>query len=165
MLQKSGIDYVKGLQMKYSKIMKERIRRVRVLFKELGYDIFEGEKQEGSYTAGIDDNHDFQCGYYIDNDSKFLEIVFTFSFSLKLGPYLRQNLEEMLKICYEYGCYMNLYTSEDEISFSVFSKLYYAGLNYYSLRETMHDFKACVEDLKALLDIKTNAEDGDYENP
>jgi len=151
--------------MKYSKIMKERIRRVRVLFKELGYDIFEGEKQEGSYTAGIDDNHDFQCGYYIDNDSKFLEIVFTFSFSLKLGPYLRQNLEEMLKICYEYGCYMNLYTSEDEISFSVFSKLYYAGLNYYSLRETMHDFKACVEDLKALLDIKTNAEDGDYENP
>jgi len=151
--------------MKYSKIMKERIRRVRVLFKELGYDIFEGEKQEGSYTAGIDDNNDFQCGYYIDNDSKFLEIVFTFSFSLKLSEYLRHNLEEMMKICYEYGCYMNLYTTEEEISFSVFSKLYYAGLNYYSLRETMNDFKACVEDLKGLLDIKTNAEDGDYENP
>jgi len=148
--------------MKYSKLMKERIRRVRVLFKELDYDIFEGERHEESYSAGIDNSKDFQCGYYIDNDSKFLELVFTFSFSIKLGQYVRQNLEEMTKICYEYGCYINLFSSEDEITFSIFSKLYYAGLNYYSLRDTLNDFKACVEELKDLLDIqseKAEAED------
>lgn len=147
--------------MKYSKLMKERIRRVRVLFKELGYDIFEGEKHEESYSAGIDDNNDFQCGYYIDTDSKFLEIVFTFSFSLKLGQYVKNNLEEMTKICYEYGCYLNLFTSEEEITFSVFSKIYYAGLNYYSLRDTLNDFKGCTEDLKVLLDIQSQTEEGD----
>lgn len=140
--------------MKYSKLMKERIRRVRVLFKELGYDIFEGEKQEDSYTAGIDDNHGFQCGFFIDVDSKFLEIAFTFSFSPKLGAFIQQNLEEMLKICYEYGCYLNLQKNGDEIAFSVFSKLYFAGLNYYSLRETLNDFKACIETLKDLLDLQ-----------
>ncbi len=150
--------------MKYSKLMKERIRRVRVLFKELGYDIFEGEKHEESYSAGIDDNREFQCGYFIDNDSKFLELVFTFSFSIKLGPYVRGNLEEMIKICYEYGCYINLFTSEEEITFSVFSKLYYAGLNYYSLRDTLNDFKACVEDLKILLNIQTAGEEEEDED-
>ncbi len=150
--------------MKYSKLMKERIRRVRVLFKELGYDIFEGEKHEESYSAGIDDNKEFQCGYFIDNDSKFLELVFTFSFSIKLGQYVRGNLEEMIKICYEYGCYINLFTSEEEITFSVFSKLYYAGLNYYSLRDTLNDFKACVEDLKILLNIQTAGEEEEDED-
>lgn len=150
--------------MKYSKLMKERIRRVRVLFKELGYDIFEGEKHEESYSAGIDDNKDFQCGYFIDNDSKFLELVFTFSFSIKLGQYVRSNLEEMIKTCYEFGCYINLFSSDEEITFSVFSKLYYAGLNYYSLRDTLNDFKSCVEDLKSLLDIQTAAEEEDDED-
>jgi hypothetical protein len=140
--------------------MKERIRRVKVLFKELGYDIYEGEKQEDSYSAGVDDNNDFQCSYYIDNDSKFLEIAFTFSFSAKLGSFIQHNLYEMLKICYEYGCYMNIYSAEEEITFSIFSKIYYAGLNYYALRETMSDFKACVSDLMTLLDLQAAEEDG-----
>jgi hypothetical protein len=145
---------MKGDPMKYSKIMKERIRRVRVLFKELGYDIFEGEKHKDSYTAGIDDNNGFQCGFFIDVDSKFLEIAFTFSFSPKLSGFIQQKLEEMLNICYEFGCYINIQKSSEEISFSVFSKLYFAGLNYYSLRDTLTDFKACVEALKELIDIQ-----------
>jgi hypothetical protein len=140
--------------MKYSKLMKERIRRVRVLFKELGYDIYEGEKQEDSYTAGIDNNHGFQCGFFIDIDSKFLEIAFTFSFSLKLGSFIQQKLEEMMKICYEFGCYLNIENGKEDISFSVFSKLYFAGLNYYSLRETLFDFKSCIDELKDLLDLQ-----------
>ncbi len=139
--------------MKYSKLMKERIRRVRVLFKELGYDIFEGEKHEDSYTAGIDDNHGFQCGFFIDIDSKFLEIAFTFSFSPKLSKFISEKIEDMLKICYEFGCYMNIQKNTDEIAFSVFSKLYFAGLNYYSLRECLSDFKACIESLKEVLDL------------
>ena len=150
--------------MKYSKIMKERIRRVRVLFKELGYDIFEGEKHEESYTAGIDDNHGFQCGFFIDEECKFLEIAFTFSFSPRLASFIKTRLEEMLKICYEYGCYVNIQKDSEEIAFSIFSKLYFAGLNYYALRETLNDFKTCVEALKELMDLQAPNDDDEEED-
>lgn len=50
--------------MKYSKLMKERIRRVKVLFKELGYNVFDGERQEESFTAGFEDNTGFQSGFF-----------------------------------------------------------------------------------------------------
>ncbi|MEW5815699.1 MAG: hypothetical protein AB1798_09940 [Spirochaetota bacterium] len=139
--------------MKYSKLMKERIRRVRILFMELGFELLDGIKQEDSYSAGFDDNTGFQAGFFIDTDSKFLEIAFTFSFSPKLSTFVQTKLEDMLNICYEYGCYMNIQKNLDEITFSVFSKLYFAGLNYYSLRETLTDFRACIENLKEILEI------------
>jgi hypothetical protein len=140
--------------MKYSKLMKERIRRVRILFKELGYELFEGERQEDTYTASFEVGESFQGGFYIDSDNKFLEIAYTFSFSAQLGPLIQRKLEEMLKICYEYGCYINLQTENEEISFSVFSKVYFAGLNYYSLRETLKDYQDCIEALKELIEIE-----------
>ena len=58
----------------------------------------------------------------------------------------------MLKICYEFGCYLNL-QKNDEIMFSVFSKIYFAGLNYYSLKETLKDFNGCIESLRELIEI------------
>ena len=69
---------------------------------------------------------------------------------------LKQRLEEMLKLCYEYGCYIILAEAEKELSFSVFTKLYYTGLNYYSLKQSMEDFKECVDALTSLL--KTSSE-------
>ena len=138
--------------MKYSKLMKERIRRVRVLFKELGYDVFDGETEEDSYHAGYERDSGYEGSFYIDRDSKFLELAYTFSFSSKLTMYIRDRLDEMLKICYEFGCYLNLQKS-DEIMFSVFSKIYFAGLNYYSLKETLKDFNGCIESLRELIEI------------
>ncbi len=141
--------------MKYSKLMKERIRRVRVLFKELGYDLFEGERQEETYTASFEQGDSFQGGFYIDSDNKFLEIAYTFTFSPKLAAIVQQKLEEMLKVCYEYGCYLNIQKEENgDISFSIFSKVYFAGLNYYSLRETLKDFQESIEALKELIEIE-----------
>ncbi len=140
--------------MKYSKLMKERIRRVRVLFKELGYELFEGERQEDTYTASFEIGDSFQGGFYIDSDNKFLEVAYTFSFSPKMGPMIQKNLPEMLKVCYEYGCYINVQTESEEIAFSVFSKIYFAGLNYYSLRETLKDYQECVESLRELIEIE-----------
>ena len=93
--------------MKYSKLMKERIRRVRIIFKELGYDLVEGEKNEESFSAAFENEEGFQGGFFIDNDNKFLEIAFTFSFSQELGSFIQQRLEDMLRVCYEFGCYMN----------------------------------------------------------
>jgi hypothetical protein len=145
--------------MKYSKLMKERIRRVRILFRELGHDIIEGDRSEESFSAAYENDEGFLGGFFIDADNKFLEIAFTFSFSHELGPFIQQRLEEMLRVCYEFGCYLNVQNSTNEIEFSVYSKIYYAGLNYYALKETLRDFQACVESIKEVIDIQTDAED------
>ena len=39
-------------------------------------------------------------------------------------------------------------------NFSVFSKVYFAGLNYYSLKETLKDFLFCVDDIKDIIEIE-----------
>ena len=121
--------------MKYSKLMKERIHRVKILFKELGYEVYEGESSEDSFSAAFESNSGFQGGFFIDIENKFLEVAFTFSFSSRLVSFVQKNLEEMLGICYEYGCYMNLQKVDGEISFSVFSKVYYADLTTILLKK------------------------------
>ena len=137
-----------------SKLIRERIRRVRILFKELGYDLFDGELYEESYSSGFSDKRGFHSGFFVDNDSRFLELVFTFSFSQRLGAFIQNKLEEMLLVCYEFGCYLNIRRDEESIEFSVFSKIYYAGLNYFSLKETLVDFKECVETLKGSISLQ-----------
>ena len=144
--------------MKYSKLMRERIRRIRILFKELGYDLVEGEKSEETFSSAFEDEDGFQGGFFIDSDNKFLEIAFTFTFSSELGLYLQQKLSDMLRICYEFGCYLNIQYNEAEIEFSIYSKLYYAGINYYSLKETLRDFNGCIEMLKELVDLTVDEE-------
>ena len=144
--------------MKYTKLMQERIRRVNVLFKELGYEIEEGDSTENSYSAAFEKETDFCGGFFIDDDSKFLEVAFTFAFSPRLVNFVQERLEEMLKICYEYGCYMNI-QKFDDFNFSVFSKVYFAGLNYYSLKETLKDFLYCVDDIKEIIEINSEEQE------
>lgn len=139
--------------MKYSKLMKERIRRTGILFRELGYEVIDGEILEDTYTAGFESNDGFQGGLFIDRDSKFLELAFTFSFGPQLSGYLQDRMEDLLQICYEFGCYVNLDVGEADVTFSVFSKVYYAGLNYFSLKETIKDFREAVDAIQDLLDL------------
>jgi hypothetical protein len=137
--------------MKISRIMKERIRRVQVLFRELGYKS-EGAKEEDEVFAGSFRSDDgFEGGFLIDKQCRFLELAFSFHFSLDLDLRIREKLEEMLAICYDYGCYISLEKPGEEMAFSVYSKVYYAGLNYYSLRETLLDFMDCVDTLAELI--------------
>ena len=140
--------------MKKSKLMKERIRRVSVLLKELGYELEDNEYFDDTYTAGILGEDGFQAGLFIDHESKFLELAFTFSFSPSLSEFIKERIEEMLHVTYEYGCYISIDNSSREISFSVFAKVYYVGLNYLSLRETIRDFRAAIEALQELLEIQ-----------
>jgi hypothetical protein len=146
--------------MKFSKLMKERIRRTSVLFKELGYELVDSEVMEDTYTAGFEGDDGFQGGVFIDRDSKFLELAFTFTFSPAFVEFVREKLEEMLQICYEYGCYVSVETTEDDIALSVFSKIYYAGLNYFSLKETLKDFREAVSTLEELFDIERELDKG-----
>jgi len=141
--------------MKYSKLMKERVRRVGVLLRELGFEMLDGELLEETYSAGFESQDGFQGAVYIDRDSKFLELAYTFSFSANLADYVQGKLEEMMQICYEYGCYCTLQSTTREITFTVFSKIYYAGLNYYALKETVRDYRDAVDALTDLLELKS----------
>ncbi len=144
--------------MKYSKLMKERVRRVAVLLRELGYQLLDGEFIDETYSAGFESSDGFQAGLFIDRESKFLEMAYTFTFSPNLTDYLQSRIEEIYQICYEYGCHTNLQTTPDDISFSVFSKIYYAGLNYYALKETVRDFREATDELTLLLELPREAE-------
>ncbi len=146
--------------MKQSKAMAERIRRSTILFKELGYELMDTERTDEGYSAAIAWKGNIEGGFFIDAQSRFLEIAYTFSFSSELGAYVREKLEEMLKVCYDFGCYFNLQHGEEEISFSLFSKIYYTGLSYYSLRDTLRDFKECVAETTELLRICGREEEG-----
>jgi hypothetical protein len=145
--------------MKKSKLMNERIKRVRVLFKELGLKILDSEHDELTFTAGFEGEDGLQGGIFIDRKSNFLEISFTFFFSHSMVDFVQQRLEEMLKVCYEYGCYLNLDKTKSEICFSVFSKIYFSGFNFYSLKNCLEDFAACIRALTEVLEIKKELED------
>jgi hypothetical protein len=142
--------------MKESKLMEERIRRVKVLFKELGFRFFNTETQGTLFTSGFEDKEGFQGEVIIDRKCRFLEISFTFFFSLEMADFLKQRLEEMLKLCYEFGCYIILSDADKDLGFSVFTKLYYTGLNFYSLKQSVEDFRECVEGLTNLLKISSD---------
>jgi len=134
----------------------EKIRRTKVLFKELGCKIVGGKITDNVYTAGFDNDTGMHGGFYIDKESSFLEIVYTFSFSTSMHEFIKDRLEKMLSICYEYGCYINIQNSKSEILFSVFTKLYFSGLNYYSLKESLKDFTKCVSILTEIIDIEND---------
>lgn len=142
-------------------ILEERKRRVEVLLRELNYEIIDAEPLEDAYSASIQDEAGFMSAYFIDKESKFLEFSFVFSFSPEFQDFIRDRLDEMLQICYEFASYVNIINSNDEISFSLFTKIYYAGLNYYSLKETLRDFKSAVKNLTELLDIRQDIQKGD----
>ena len=148
--------------MKSSKLLEERIRRVKVLFKELAYRTFGDERSEGSFAAAFDNQAGRHGGFFIDRESRFFEIGYSFQFSPAMGSYLKDRLEEMLKICYEFGCYTNIQSSKSEITFSIFTKIYFSGLNYYSLKDSLRDFRRCVDLITELMDIESgSAEPGE----
>ena len=132
-----------------------------MLFNELGYEVVEPEERDGAYTAGFQNEAGFQAGFYIDEESKFLEFAFSFTFSRSLGGFLMSKMEEVLRVCYEYGAYFNLQTFKKETTLTIFTKIYYAGLNYYSLKETLRDFREAVDALRDLVEIKSENIKGD----
>jgi hypothetical protein len=140
--------------------MQERIRRTQVLLKELGYEVHEGEVTEDSYSGGLVAPDGFQAGFFIDADSKFLELAFTFTFGNVMADFVRERIEEMLHTLYEYGCYLSLQIDQQEISYTIFSKIYFAGLNYFALKETIRDFRDAVDANQEIFEIHMENEKG-----
>ncbi|MBN2531933.1 MAG: hypothetical protein JXB88_03520 [Spirochaetales bacterium] len=136
--------------------LEERIQRVRILFKELGYSAMNEEQHDDMFTCEIQNDTDFLGGIYIDRNSRFLEIAYTYSFSVNTISFLKSRIEDILRICYEYGSYCNFIEIDDEILFSIYTKVYYTGINYYSLRDTLNDFKKCISNVTRILDLDIN---------
>jgi len=139
--------------MKYSKIMKERIRRVQVLFKELGYDLFDEERLEESYSTAFVHSNGLQGMFFIEKENRFLEVVYNLTFSSQLAEFVQHKMPEVFETCFEYGCYMSTFADEYAINISLFSKVYFSGLNYYSLKDTMADFYRCSTAVKELVSL------------
>lgn len=145
--------------MKQSRIMKERIRRVRLLFKELGYELEEEEYDSEVYSAGFRGTSRPGGVIYIDRHCRFVEIAYSYLFSIHLSGFLRTQLAVFQDICYEFGCYYLLRNEDDHILFTVHSKIYYAGLNYFALKETLRDLSSAIHALEEQMEMLFNSED------
>jgi len=132
--------------------MKDLIERVETIFSELGYNLFDKEETDELYQASFGKDDEVYGTFFIENDNNFLEIANTYTFESNEEDFLREHLEDMMNICYEYGNYFNIVKEEDEIDFSVFAKLYYSGLNLESLEDTLEDFIDCNRELITILD-------------
>ncbi len=139
--------------MKSNRLMQERIRRVSILVRELGYELHEGELSGDSFNTAFTTPDGFEAGLFIDGESKFLELSFTFTFTGTMADFVRERIEEIMHTLYEFGCYFTLQVDDEEITYSVFSKIYFAGLNYFALKETIRDFRDAVEANQEILDI------------
>ena len=141
--------------------MRERVRRVKVILAELGYQVVDPEERDGAFTAGLQNEAGFQAGFYIDEESRFLEIAFSFTFSPSLAGFLRSRMEDVLRLCYEYGSYFNLQHIKKETTLTVFTKIYFVGLSYHALKETLRDFRENISALRELVEIKSGNKKGD----
>ncbi len=142
-------------------VLQERKRRIEILLKELGYELSDAEELEEAFSASFQDEEGFIAAYFIDRNSKFLEFSFVYSFAPDFQDYIRDRMDEMLQICYEFGSYVSIVNSRVEIAFSVFSKIYFAGLNYFALKETLRDFRQVIKNLTELLDIRLEIQKGE----
>ncbi len=139
-------------------ILKERKQRVDLLLRELEYEILDTEDSNDSYSATFQDSEECVMGYYVEKENKFVEFSFIFCFSADFQDYIRDRMEELLQICCEFGVYFNLVHSTSEILFSIFTKTYYAGLNYHALKYSLSDLKKAARTLTKLLDVRTEIE-------
>jgi len=134
--------------------MKDKVERIEAIFGELGYDTFDSEDTEDMYQASFGKDGDITGSVFIEHDCNFLEIAYTYVFEKDEEIFLRDHLESMMNICYEYGIYFNVAREEDEISFSIFSKLYFSGLNVESLQDTIEDFTSCNSELVSMFNVE-----------
>ncbi|MHA2061709.1 MAG: hypothetical protein ACW963_05385 [Candidatus Sifarchaeia archaeon] len=123
--------------------MKELIERIEAICSELGFQIIDRDESEELYQASFVKDEEIGGSLFIEKNSNFLEIAYSYSFDNDEENFLKDHLESMMNICYEYGNYFNIMKGDDEINFSIFSKLYFSGLNLESMQDTLEDFVAC----------------------
>ena len=141
--------------------VQERSFRTQVLLRELGYTLSNIHADSTSWSSTFIDGMGFTGTAVIDSDQRFLELACPFSFSTREQDFLRRQMDSLMRICYQYGCYFTILTEMDEIIITLFSKLYFSGLQYYALEETCGDLKNAVEELRKLFDLRYDVAEGE----
>jgi hypothetical protein len=134
--------------------MKELIERIEAICSELGYKIIDRDESEELYQASFIKDEEIGGSLFIEKNSNFLEIAYSYSFDIDEENFLKDHLESMMNICYEYGNYFNIMKGDDEINFSIFSKLYFSGLNLESMQDTLEDFIACNHEIMEVFGLE-----------
>jgi hypothetical protein len=109
---------------------------------------------EELYQASFIKDEEIGGSLFIEKNSNFLEIAYSYSFDIDEENFLKDHLESMMNICYEYGNYFNIMKGDDEINFSIFSKLYFSGLNLESMQDTLEDFIACNHEIMEVFGLE-----------
>jgi hypothetical protein len=141
--------------------MRDLIERIETICSELGYTIIDREESEELYQSSFVKNDEIEGSLFVEKDSNFLEIAYTYTFDIEEEDFLKTHLETMMNICYEYGNYFNIMKGEDEINFSIFAKLYFSGLNVESMQDTFDDFIDCNHEI---MEIFGTDEEESYED-
>ena len=123
--------------------MRDLIERIEAICSELGFSIIDREESDELYQSSLLKSEEICGSLFIEKNSNFLEIAYTYTFDIDEENFLKSHLESMMNICYEYGNYFNIMKGEDEINFSIFAKVYFSGLNVESMQDTLDDFMAC----------------------
>ena len=100
--------------------MKDLIERIEAICSELGFRVIDREESEELYQSSLLQNDEICGSLFVEKDSNFLEIAYTYTFDVEEENFLKSHLESMMNICYEYGDYFNIMKGEDEINFSIF---------------------------------------------
>lgn len=134
--------------------MKEMIDRVETICSELGYDIIDREESDEIYQASFVKSDEIGGSILIEKDSNFLEIASSYSFDVGEESLLKEHIESIINICYEYGNYFSITKGDEDITLSIFSKIYFSGLNVESLQDTFEDFTACNHEIIELFGLE-----------
>jgi len=134
--------------------IRELIETIETIFSELGYKMFDREETEDLYQASFSSNSDIGGSIFVEKESNFLELAYSYTFNIDEEDFLKEHLESMMNICYEYGNYFNIMKTEDEINFTIFSKLYFSGLNVESMQDTLEDFISCNREIIEVFGIE-----------
>ena len=148
--------------------IRELIETIETIFSELGYKIFDREETEDLYQASFSSNSEIGGSIFVEKESNFLELAYSYTFDIDEEDFLKEHLESMMNICYEYGNYFNVIKTDDEINFTIFAKLYFSGLNLESMQDTLDDFISCNHEIIEVFGIEeddryTDTEGGDQE--
>jgi len=141
--------------------MQDIIERIETICSELGYSIIDREESNELYQSSFVKDDEIAGSLFVEKNSNFLEVAYSYTFDVDEEEFLKDHLESMMNICYEYGNYFNIMKGEDEINFSIFSKLYFSGLNVESMQDTLDDFIACTHEI---MDVFDADEESGYEN-
>jgi hypothetical protein len=139
-------------------VMKDIIERIETIFSELGYEVVDREESEELYQASFVKDNEVAGSLFIEKNSNFLEIAYSYTFDIDEEDFLKDHLESMMNICYEYGNYFNITKNNDEINFSIFAKIYFSGINVESLQDTLDDFNACNREIIEVFGIDEESE-------